>query len=282
MTGEGRTLAKLVFARYRAGRNANVGFNSNPNASVWWTQHDWSDPNGSGVWEPGEEGRLRRRRGGMAAESLDPALQLPVLDEAGALGRTRAAGRHRPSDRRRLAARAVPVRAAEHQSAVRARLRCRSRFATPDPTGSPGTPDDGATFVAYDLRPDFFGVPAMNVVRNVPGSTQRYWTWEIEATRRAQGRWSLGAGFAHTWSRDQASGYSEQPVRNNTYPLTPNDLINAGADGRHTSSRRGRRRRTARTRRHGVFASPRCCAINPGSRSAARSRRIRASSATRP
>jgi hypothetical protein len=41
------------------------------------------------------------------------------------------------------------------------------------------------------------------------------------------------AGFAHTWNRDQASGYFGQSVRQNTYPLTPNDLINAGNDGRY-------------------------------------------------
>ena len=43
----------------------------------------------------------------------------------------------------------------------------------------------------------------------------------------------MGAGFAHTWNRDHASGYSGQLVRNNPFPLTPNDLINAGAGGRH-------------------------------------------------
>ena len=34
--------------------------------------------------EPGEEGQLQRRRGGTAVESLDPEMQLPVLDEVGA------------------------------------------------------------------------------------------------------------------------------------------------------------------------------------------------------
>ena len=63
--------------------------------------------------------------------------------------------------------------------------------------------------------------------------TARYWTWDITATRRFSRRWSLVAGFAHTWNYDQASAYSGQSVRQNTYVLTPNDLINAGRDGRY-------------------------------------------------
>ena len=38
---------------------------------------------------------------------------------------------------------------------------------------------------------------------------------------------------SRTWTRDQATGYFGQAVRNNVYPLTPNDLINAGEDGRY-------------------------------------------------
>ena len=39
------------------------------------------------------------------------------------------------------------------------------------------------------------------------------------------------AGFAHVWNREHASSYSGQSVRQNQYPVTPNDLINAGPDG---------------------------------------------------
>lgn len=82
--GDGKTLAKLSFGRYRVAPNATLGFNANPNSNQWWTQYEWTDPNHSGVFEPGEEGRLQRRRGGVAVESMDPALKLPVVDEAGA------------------------------------------------------------------------------------------------------------------------------------------------------------------------------------------------------
>lgn len=104
------------------------------------------------------------------------------------------------------------------------------------PDGIEGTADDGPTLTAYDLNADFLGQPAVNVVRNVPGSKSDYLTWETAATRPLRGRWTLGAGFSYTWNRDQASGYSGQLLRNNQYPLTPNDLINAGAGGRYEFS----------------------------------------------
>jgi hypothetical protein len=86
-------------------------------------------------------------------------------------------------------------------------------------------------------------------VRNVAGSSSEYFTFEIAATRRTRGRWTLGAGFAHTWNGDHASGYSGQSLRNNAYPLTPNDLLNAGAGGRYEFS-------TWTAKAHGTFEAP--------------------------
>jgi len=100
------------------------------------------------------------------------------------------------------------------------------------------------------------GLAPVNIVRNVPDADSHYWTWDITATRRFAGRWSLVAGFAHTWSREQASGYLGQPVRQNTYPLTPNDLINAGHDGRHEF-------RIWSAKIHGTFAGPWDVQITP-------------------
>ena len=72
-----------------------------------------------------------------------------------------------------------------------------------------------------------------NVVRNVPHSDSDYWTWDIIATRRFTRRWSMTAGFDHVWNRDQTNTYFGQAVRQNAYSLTPNDLINAGPNGRY-------------------------------------------------
>jgi len=84
VTGDGKTLAKLSVGRYVVAPNASVGLNSNPNSSPWWRKYEWTDPNRSGVFESGEEGRSQGSRGGRATESLDPGLKLPIVDEAGA------------------------------------------------------------------------------------------------------------------------------------------------------------------------------------------------------
>ena len=64
------------------------------------------------------------------------------------------------------------------------------------------------------------------------------------------------ADFAHTWSRDQANGYLGQSVRSNLYPLTPNDLINAGKDGRYEF-------RIWSAKIHGTYAGPWDVRITP-------------------
>jgi hypothetical protein len=126
----------------------------------------------------------------------------------------------------------------------------------PGPDGRSGTADDGSAIRGHDLRPELLGLPPLSIVRNVPGADSRYLTWDITATRRFAGRWSLVAGFAHTWNRDQATGYFGQPVRENTYPLTPNDLINAGEDG-------GYEFRIWSARIHGTYAGPWDVRISP-------------------
>lgn len=255
LTGDGKTLAKIAFARYHVAPNASVGFNSNPNPPQWWTQYSWTDANGSGTWEPGEQGPRRSQRGGTAIESLDPALRLPVLNEvAGWFERELPAG---------IGARTGLIwrggyRHFARQNAVQPfdAFTLPVSLRDPGPDGVAGSSDDGATVGAYDLSPQFETFSTANVVRNVAASRTEYWTWEIAATRRFLGRWSIGAGFAHTWNRDHAQGYSGQALRNNTYPLTPNDLINTGADGRLEFN-------TWTAKAHGTYEGPWSVRVTP-------------------
>jgi hypothetical protein len=83
-TDTGKTIAKLSYGEYRLAPGTDLGFNANPNSNQWWGRHGWLDPDGSGIWEPGEEGPLEDSRGGVAIESLDPALKLPILREVAA------------------------------------------------------------------------------------------------------------------------------------------------------------------------------------------------------
>ena len=231
-SGTGRTLLKLSVGRYRGAPNAAMAFNANPNPSPWWTQYEWTDPNQSGKWEPGEEGAEQGSSSNRRLESIDPDLTLPVLDEAGAWIER--------AFHRGVTLRTGVLWRLERYPFARQNLnQLFENFTVPvaildrGPDGLPGTADDGPTLTAYDLAPEFRNQLADNVVRNVPRASSEYLTWEIAATRRTGGRWSFGAGFAHTWNGDHASNYSGQSVRNNPYPLTPNDLINTGEGGRH-------------------------------------------------
>jgi hypothetical protein len=248
LTGDGTTLAKAAFAEYRVAPGNAVGANANPNSNQWWTRFEWTDVDNSGVWEPGEEGRLRGRRGGAVTESLDTALQLPLVNEvAGSLERELPAG---------IGLRTGVVWRSERDHFARQNAKQPFDAFTvpvslrdPGPDGIAGTADDGRILQAYDLAPEFQDLTPANIVRNVPGSRSEYWTWEIGVTRRPHGRWAFAAGFSHTWNADHASAYSGQPVRRNTYPLTPNDLINAGPGGRHEFT-------TWTAKAHGTYEAP--------------------------
>lgn len=248
LTGDGRTLARATFGQYGDAPGNALGNNANPNSSPRWTQYEWTDPDHSGVWERGEEGRSLSRRGGVAVESMDQALELPLLTEAAAwFERELSAG---------IGLRTGVVWRREDQQYARQNANQPFDAFTvpvavtdPGPDGVAGTADDGPTLVAYDLRSDLVGLERVNVVRNVPLSSSEYWTWEVGATRRARGRWSLTAGFAHTWNGDQAQSYAGQTIRNNAYPVTPNDLINTGDDGRHEFT-------TWTAKVHGTYETP--------------------------
>jgi hypothetical protein len=255
LAGDGKTIAKLSYGEYWLGPGTDLGFSANPNSDQWWRRYTWSDGDGNGVWEPGEEGRLVDSRGGVAIESLNPALELPILREVaawverelvanvgirtGVVWRGERQHYMRQNVNRPLDAFTVPV-----------------SISDPGPDGRAGTADDGPAIRGYELRPELLDLAPVNIVRNVSDADSHHWTWDITATRRFTGRWSLVAGFAHTWSGDQASGYFGQSVRNNVYPLTPNDLINAGKDGRYEF-------RIWSAKIHGTYSGPWDLRITP-------------------
>ena len=89
----------------------------------------------------------------------------------------------------------------------------------PGPDGLVGSADDGATVTAYDLTAASVSAPPVNLTTNLPDSNSDYYTWEITATKRHTGRWSLLASFTHTWNYEAALGTGND--------FTPNALINS-------------------------------------------------------
>jgi hypothetical protein len=253
LTGNGRTLLKASYGQYWI-TPGDLGANVNPNATEWLVLYRWSDLDGSGNWNPGEEvGPPQRRRGGAANESLDPNLRLSYLREVtGWLERDVVAN---------VGIRAGVVwRGGRQQYMRQDRNRPFEAFtetrivSDPGPDGRVGTGDDGPDLRVSDVRS--VSAARENIVRNVPNADTDYLTWEITANRRFSGTWSLVAGFTHTRSRDHASAYFGQAVRENSYPVTPNDLINTGRNGRHEFT-------TWSAKIHGTYEAPWNVRITP-------------------
>ena len=72
----------MSYSRYWSNPGVATAFNANPNASLWWRSYTWADANGSGLWEPGEEGGAPTPAAAGTIEQLDPELQLPFVREA--------------------------------------------------------------------------------------------------------------------------------------------------------------------------------------------------------
>jgi hypothetical protein len=229
--GHGRTLLKTSYGRYVLPPGNDLGFNANPNSSVWWTRYKWSDTNANGVWDDGEQSLLLERRGGEAGASIDPALKLAFVREGTArIEHEVVAGFRIQSG---------VIWRAERQQGSRQRASWPFDAFTivktindPGPDARFGTADDGAPIQVYDLPTELLGLSG-NIIRNSAYGDSDYLTWEAVAERQASRRWSLSASFSHTWQHDQAAGYLGQPVRANEFPATPNDLIGADTDGRH-------------------------------------------------
>jgi carboxypeptidase family protein/TonB-dependent receptor-like protein len=250
LDGHGRTIAKLVYGHYSIGPGTELGFNANPNARVWWELYPWSDSNGNAVWDPGEEDRTRPlgSRGGIEQEKVDAALDLPQLREAGTWLERELPGRIR--------LKTGVVWRSERQHYVRQNIENPpDEFTTPvlisdpGPDGLPGTGDEGPAIPGFEVGKEFLPIPQSFEVRNVPRADSRYWTWDLAADRRLNNRWSVAAGASVTWNAEEASAYLGQPVRQNPYPLNPNDLIHAGEDGRHEFT-------TWTFKAHGIYEAP--------------------------
>ena len=212
LAGDGKTILKFNYGQFGFSPGLDLGFNASPNSSLWWRK--------SSVARLEPQRRVERGRGRSEQSAreprwhragiIGPALELPVLKElAGWVERDLSAS---------VGLRTGIVWRGETEHFMRQNLHQPfDAFSVPVPIRDPGpdgrfdTPDDGPAIGGYALRPDIVGVSPSNVVRNVPDSDTSHLTWEIVATRRFKGRWSLVAGFAHTWSRDQASVYSGQP-----------------------------------------------------------------------
>jgi len=219
LTGDAKTLVKASYGQFWLYPGADFASSINPNASTWYTQYRWTnDANRNGVWDPGEQGAVLGVSGGSVSTALDPNLQNTFTRQMTAYVE-------------REVAHDFGVRTGfvwNGRRQIRATIRADRPFdgynvpllvTDPGPDGRLGTADDGAAYTAYNLAPQYVGASAVNLTTDLPDSANSdYYTWEITATRREIGRWSLLASFAETWNRETNLGGGGS--------FTPNALIN--------------------------------------------------------
>jgi len=232
LAGNGKTVVKANYGQYWWNPGADFMFNVSPNANGgWYRRYSWTDPNGSGRWEPGEEGALVATSGGVATESIDPDLEDTYTRElagwferelvtnfgirTGFVWRGQRQRYQRIDANKPFSAFTVPV-----------------TIPDPGPDGRSGNADDGSPLQGFNLSPAYAALAPSNVQTNVPDSDSDFYTFEVTGTKRFSHRWSLLATFAYTWVREFENAYFGNTVRQNDLRVTPNDLINT-ADGRH-------------------------------------------------
>ena len=227
----GATVIKANAGRYWWNPDVNVASSVNANIATGYERYAWTDPNTDRSYQLTEQGRLLSRVGG-AGLSLDPNLENSYTDELAAwldhellpnfASRTGVVWRGQRQMRQ-------TVNIAQPFGAFNVPIQVRD----PGADGRGGTGDDGAQFALFNLDPAFLG-QVQNLVTNVAADND-YYTWEVTANRRMTSEWSLMASYAITWNREHASspGAAANPVRTANAPLNPNDLVNAGNDGRY-------------------------------------------------
>ena len=218
LTGDGKTVLKLHYGQFWIYPGNNFTSAINPNPSGWSQTYVWTtDANSNGRWDPGEEGRLIAVSGGSASTRLDPAIDNTYVHQASVYIERELApdfgirsgmvlnAKRQPygtvNVSRPLSAYSVPVAAVD-----------------PGPDGRLGSADDGRTVTAYNLSAAALNVSPVNVTMSLPDSNSEYYTWEITATKRQRGGWSMLASFTETWNHEAALGTGND--------FTPNALIN--------------------------------------------------------
>jgi hypothetical protein len=226
VAGNGRTVVKFNFGQYWWNPSNDISTAANPNRSPWFRRYGWTDRNGNGYWDEGEQGNLLASQGGVASSVVDPDLEDTFTREySGWFERELATNFGVRTG--------VVVRQIRNQRANMDANRPFSAFDVPatfpdpGPDGRAGTGDDGAPIHGFNLNSAFTGRPTLTTVANQVDANGDYYTWEISGNRRMSGRWSLRASFTHTWNYDHGNSYAGSTVRQYGLPFTPNDLINA-------------------------------------------------------
>src|SRR6266542_3447574 len=233
ISGSGKTVLKFNYSQYWWNPGTALAGNVNTNPPDAYRRYTWTDANGNGVWNAGEElnpttgaPALIASVGGVGSASIDPNLKDTFTREvSGWVEREMM-----PNFGIRTG---VVYRRIDQQYQTYNANRPYSAYTVPVTIQDPGpdgilttTADNGATYQGYNLDPAYLSLPALNLTTNFPGASE-FWTWEATATKRLSNKWSMLATYAYRWNKDYASSYFGNTVRGSATVVTANNLLPA-------------------------------------------------------
>jgi len=205
LAGNGRTLLKANYGRYYFNPGVTLADSVNPNTSTQYTQYGWTDRNGDGLWQDGEQGTIQQQFGGSASVEIDPNLRNSHTDEwsawierdlgagigarAGFVWKMDRDGYQQFNRNRPLSAYNVPITVVD-----------------PGADGTRGTGDDRNVNM-MNLSPAALSAPVVNFVTNPEGFEADYKNIEVALNRRFSNKWSAVGSFLYTWTEEYGSSY---------------------------------------------------------------------------
>lgn len=196
LTSDSKTVLKASYGRFGFLLSPDYGRPFNTNDLIQST-YRWSDLNGNGQYEPGEEGAFVSRTGA-TNRVLDRDLMQPRVDEV-----TFTFERELMAN---LGARASYIYKREgnlYQAVNTARPASAYNIPItvidPGPDGVSGTSDDGGRLTYYDFDPAYRGAAFERIIDiNTPNYNDSFHNIELAATKRLSNKWHFMATYLAT------------------------------------------------------------------------------------
>jgi hypothetical protein len=203
VSGKGTSVVKVNYGDYWWNPAADFAGTLNPNQLLWWKLYAWNDLNGDKVYQPGEAGTLAGTNGGVASARIDPNLKNTYTKQVMTMFEHEVAANFGVRTGFVWVG-SRNLRAAVNQNQPYDAFSVPVTIQDPGPDGVIGTSDDGGTLTAYNLAPQYVGLPTVSVTQNLPDAKDNFYTWEVSGERRPRHGWSLSGSFAKTWNQRSA------------------------------------------------------------------------------
>ncbi|MEO8362112.1 MAG: TonB-dependent receptor, partial [Vicinamibacteria bacterium] len=200
LQGNGKTLFKANYGKYYFNPGVGLADVSNPNTSTQFCTYAWSDVNGDGLFQTGEQRALSSCSGGSINTTIDPNLKNSVTNEFSTwlereLGGNIAAkvgfvwkmdrdGYQSENPNRPASAWNIPTTVTDIGADGRA-----------------GTADDRTGIPAFALNSSV-GSAAPAYISNRDGYEADYKTLEVAVNKRFSKKWSMVSSFTNTWTSE--------------------------------------------------------------------------------